>query len=309
MTERDTEVPQSTVNVSLVQFDAQVLNPQRNLERMRAMALAQATTGAQLILFPELSNTGYIEPLMPGAPFSEESGGADDYALRLYQAAEPEGGSFTDMLCGVARDHGVHIVAGLALRHPVLAGAMYNASILIGPQGVLGVYHKIHRWHLEKLYFIAGETIPVHQTPFGRIGMQICYDIRFPELTRALMLRGADIVTNVWASFRPEDEPLEDQDIFMHRAYTRSIENGVFFLSCNRVGKQGNCRFMGRSLIVAPDGKLLASSRSEEEEIIQAELDLSAVARYRTFVGLLTDRRPDVYGRYDEAHASAESTS
>lgn len=298
MTREDTELSQPTVTASLVQFDAQVLDPQLNLERMRAMAVAQAMAGAQLILFPELSNTGYVEPLAPGAPFSEASGGAEDYALRLYQAAEPEGGPFTEMLCGVARDHGVHIVAGLALRHPVLSGAMYNASILVGPQGMVGIYHKIHRWHMEKLYFIAGDTIPVQQTPFGRVGMQVCYDIRFPELTRALMLQGADIVTNVWASFRPDDKPLEDEQIFTHRAYTRATENGVFFLSCNRAGRQGNYRFMGRSLIVAPDGKVLAECRSEEEEVIQAELDLSAVARYRSFVGLLTDRRPDVYGRY-----------
>ena len=295
------DIPQSTVNASLVQFDAQVLKPLLNLERMRSLAAAQAAAGAQLIVFPELSNTGYVEPLEPGAPFSEESGGADDYALRLYQAAEPEGGPFTDMLCSVARDHGVHIVAGLALRHPVLSGAMYNASMLVGPQGVAGVYHKIHRWHLEKLYFIPGDTIPVQQTPFGRIGMQVCYDIRFPELTRALMLQGADIVTNVWASFTREDKPLEDDQIFTHRAYTRAIENGVFFLSCNRAGRQGHCRFMGRSLIVAPDGKVLAESRSDQEEVVQAELDLSAVARYRSYVGLLADRRPDVYSRYGAA--------
>ncbi|WP_068831756.1 carbon-nitrogen hydrolase family protein [Polaromonas jejuensis] len=295
------DIHPSTVNASLVQFDARVLDPQLNLERMRALAVAQAAAGAQLIVFPELSNTGYVEPLEPGAAFSEASGGAHDYALRLYQAAEPEGGPFTEMLCCVAREHGVHVVAGLALRHPVLSGAMYNASILVGPQGVLGVYHKIHRWHLEKLYFIAGDTISVQQTPFGRIGMQVCYDIRFPELTRALMLQGADIVTNVWASFRQQDKPLEDEQIFTHRAYTRAIENGVFFLSCNRAGRQGNCRFMGRSLIVAPDGKVLAESRTEEEEVIQAELDLSAVARYRSFVGLLTDRRPDVYARHGAA--------
>jgi predicted amidohydrolase len=295
------DVPQSIVNASLVQFDAQVLKPLLNLERMRSLAAAQAAAGAQLIVFPELSNTGYVEPLEPGAPFSEESGGADDYAFRLYQAAEPEGGPFTDMLCGVARDHGVHIVAGLALRHPVLSGAMYNASMLVGPQGVSGVYRKIHRWHLEKLYFIPGDTIPVQQTPFGRIGMQVCYDIRFPELTRALMLQGADIVTSVWASFTREDKPLEDDQIFTHRAYTRAIENGVFFLSCNRAGRQGHCRFMGRSLIVAPDGKVLAESRSDQEEVVQAELDLSAVARYRSYVGLLADWRPDVYSRYGEA--------
>ncbi|MFT4193221.1 carbon-nitrogen hydrolase family protein [Ottowia sp.] len=290
----------TTLNASLVQFDARALAPVLNLERMRGMVETEARAGAQLIVFPELSNTGYVEPLAPGAAFSEDVGGAAgaaSYAQRLYEASEPEGGPFTQMLCGLAREHSVHIVAGLALRHPVLPGALHNASVLVGPQGVLGIYHKIHRWHLEKLYFMAGESIAVQRTPFGRIGMQVCYDIRFPELTRALMLQGADIITNVWASFRDEDQPLADEHIFTHRAYTRATENGVFFLSCNRAGRQGHCRFMGRSLIVAPDGKVLAASHSEDEGVVQAELDLSAVTRYRSFVGLLTDRRPDVYAR------------
>lgn len=293
-------VAPSTVAISLVQFDAAVLDPGRNLVRMQAFAEEQARSGAKLIVFPELSNTGYIEPLAPGAPFSEQAGNPTDYALRLYEASEPPGGAYTQMLLEVARAHGVYIVAGLSLRHPVLAGAMFNASMLVGPDGVMGIYHKIHRWHLEKLYFIAGEHVSVQQTPFARIGMQVCYDIRFPEITRALMLGGAEIITNVWASFRPEDQPLEDEQIFLHRAYTRAIENGVFFLSCNRAGRQGHCRYMGRSVVVAPDGKVLAASTSENEDVIQAELDMQAVARYRSSVGLLTDRRPDVYARYGD---------
>jgi len=75
----------------------------------------------------------------------------------------------------------------------------------------------------------------------------------------------------------------------------------VFLLSCNRAEWQGHCRFMGRSLIVAPDGKVLAESRSEQEEVVQAELDLSAVARYRRYVGRLVDRRSDVDSRYGGA--------
>ncbi|WFU44939.1 carbon-nitrogen hydrolase family protein [Bradyrhizobium sp. CB82] len=286
------------VSVSLIQFDAKVLEPESNLERMRAAILSEAKAGAQLIVFPELSNTGYVEPLTPGAPFSPASGGSEQYAFRLFQAAEPVNGPFIKSLCDLAREHSLHVVVGLALRHPVQQGAMHNASILIGPHGVLGTYHKIHRWHLEKLYFMAGESISVQQTTLGPIGMQICYDIRFPELTRALMLQGAQIVTNVWASFRPQDKPLEDEQIFTHRAYTRATENGLFFLSCNRAGRQGNCAFMGRSVIVAPDGKILAQSTSEDEDVVRAEIDLDDVARYRSYVGLATDRRADIYARY-----------
>lgn len=288
----------SKVTVSLVQFDARVLQPETNLARMREAIEAEAAAGARLIVFPELSNTGYVEPVAAGAAFSEASGGSSDFALRLYQAAEAPEGAFTQMLLSAAREHGVHLVVGLALRHPVLSGVMFNASMLVGPGGVMATYHKLHAWHLEKLYFTPGDKIVVQETALGRIGMQICYDIRFPELTRIMALQGAEIITSVWASAGQAEESVADPQLFTHRAYTRAIENGVFFLSCNRAGTQGAHQFYGRSVVVAPNGTVLAQSLSDREEVVRAELDLLEVARYRSFTGILADRRPDVYARY-----------
>lgn len=287
--------PDTRVPVSLVQLDVRPLAPQHNIEQLRALACEQARAGARLIVFPELCNTGYVEPMAPASGFSDAAL-ARDYGLALYDASEPVGGPCTEMLMQVAREHGVHLIAGLSMRHPVLAGGLYNASLLVAPDGSTAVYYKIHRWHMEKLYFMAGEQVTVQPTALGRIGMQICYDMRFPELTRAMMLRGADIVTNIWASFRPADTPARDPDTFIHRAYTRAIENGVFVLSCNRAGRHGDFQFLGHSCIVAPDGTVLAASTSEGPDVLQAELDLSEVSRYRTYAGLLTDRRPDLYG-------------
>lgn len=286
--------PGTPIPVSLVQLDVRPLAPEENLEHMHALACEQARAGAKIIVFPELANTGYVEPMAPASGFSDPAL-MQDYALTLYNASEPMGGPYTEMLTGIARQYGVHLIAGLSTRHPVLAGGMYNTSLLVAPDGSTAAYHKIHRWHMEKLYYIAGDQITVQHTPFGSIGMQICYDMRFPELTRSMMLRGADIVTNIWASFRPADTPARDPDTFIHRAYTRAIENGVFVLSCNRAGRQGDFQFLGHSCVVAPDGTVLAASSSEEPDVIQAELDMSEVSRYRAYVGLLTDRRPDVY--------------
>ncbi|OWT56878.1 carbon-nitrogen hydrolase family protein [Candidimonas nitroreducens] len=289
----------SSFQASLIQFSPRLLEPEHNLSAMSALAASEARSGSRLIVFPELSNTGYVDPISPGLPYGARIDNDRGYALQLYEAAEPaQGGPGIRMLCDIARRHDAYLVAGLALRHPKLAGVMHNSSVLVGPEGVVGIYHKMHRWHMEKLYFVPGDSISTWQTGLGCIGMQICYDIRFPEITRIMALQGAEIITSAWASATPEDTPLADPDLFLHRAYTRAVENGVFFLSCNRAGDQGSFHFLGRSLIVAPDGKVLAKSGTDGEDLVRADLDLSAVARYRASTGIFTDRREDIYRRY-----------
>jgi predicted amidohydrolase len=280
---------------SLVQIDAAALAPTRNLQRMCEFASREAANGARLIIFPELANTGYVEPLAPGGSIDPAFGEHAEYAARLYAASEPPGGAVTQALAGICRDHGAHIVAGLSLRDPQLPGVIYNASVLFGPDGVMGTYRKIHLWHCEKLYFTPGDGLEVHRTTLGTLGMQVCYDIRFPEVTRSLTLKGAEIVCSVWASFRKTDAPLDDPDLFKHRAYTRSVENGIFFLSFNRVGRQGGFSFLGRSVVTGPNGMVLAASTTEEEEVIRADIDLDAVTSYRMSVGVIADRRPNAY--------------
>lgn len=95
-----------------------------------------------------------------------------------------------------------------------------------------------------------------------------------------------------------KDKPPVSEDIFIHRAYTRAIENSVFILSCNRVGVHGHCHFLGQSIIVAPNGKVLARASSDREEVIRAEIELSKVTEYRTYTGIYTVRRPDLYSHY-----------
>ena len=280
---------------SLVQMDVAALAPTRNLERMCGFASREAADGARLIVFPELANTGYVEPLAPGEPIDPAFGEHAEYAARLYAASEPPGGPITQALTAIARDHDAHIVAGLSLRDPKLPGVIYNASVLFGPDGVTGIYRKIHLWHCEKLYFAPGDGLEVHRTPLGTIGMQVCYDIRFPEVTRSLTLKGAEIVCSVWASFRKTNAPPDDPDLFKHRAYTRSVENGIFFLSCNRSGTQGGFNFLGRSVVTSPKGTVLAASTTEDEVVIRAEIDLDAVTSYRMSVGVIADRRPTAY--------------
>ena len=283
------------ISASLVQLDIRALAPAENFRRIHEFVAAEVARGAELILFPELANTGYVEPLVPGGSIVSD---VPHFGEALYGAcAEPDGEEVRALVALAAR-HRVHLVIGLGLRDPLRAGVMHNASLLIGPDGVLGSYTKVHQWQNEKLFFTGGdriETFPVFGT---RLGMQICYDIRFPEITRILALQGASIVTSVWASFGAEDAPVSDEALFIHRAYTRATENGVFFLSCNRSGTRGGQRFFGRSCAVGPDGTLLGALDHDREDVLRVNIDLAEIARYRSFTGIWADRVPALYAKY-----------
>ncbi|MBR9765715.1 MAG: carbon-nitrogen hydrolase family protein, partial [Rhodobacteraceae bacterium] len=157
----------------LVQFDATPLDPARNFARMKDFIRAEAAAGADLILFPELSNTGYVEPLVPGGPFVTK---VPHYGEALFAAcADPEGEDIAT-LAALAAELGVTLVAGLGLRDARLAGVIHNASVLITPDGVAGTYIKTHQWQNEKLYFTPGDALPVFPALDTTLGMQICYD-------------------------------------------------------------------------------------------------------------------------------------
>ncbi len=117
-------------------------------------------------------------------------------------------------------------------------------------------------------------------------------------------MKGAQVVTSVWASFGRDGVPPADEGLFIHRAYTRAAENGIFFLSCNRVGVQGDFRFFGRSCAAAPDGTILGALDHDREDVLRVDIDLARIAAYRGFTGIWADRAPHVY-----AKALAEETT
>ena len=281
-----------TIPVSLVQMACAPLDDVGNRAKICAFARDEARAGRKLVLFPELATTGYVHPVAPGIALGRTFA---EQVAQFAGLAESLDGPTVSELTIIAAQYQMRIVIGLALRDPVVSGKLTNSSVLIGPSGVEAVYHKWHLWQNEKLYFAPGNKLAVVDAGVGGLGMQICYDIRFPEVTRALALAGALVVTSIWASFRPEETPPADAAHFRHRAFTRAQENGVFFLSCNRVGIQDGHRFMGHSVVCAPDGRVLAEAPHEDDAILHAELDLSEVARYRHYTGILNDRRPKLY--------------
>jgi len=282
------------IRAALIQFEPRALDPAGNFRRM-ASAIDAEGKDADLIVFPELSNTGYVEPVAAGGLIEAT---VPDFGQALWDACADLDGEEIRGLAELAAKHRAYLVLGLGLRDAHMRGVMRNASVLIGPQGVEGAYFKVHQWHNEKLYFKKGDQIATWAGPGCRLGMQICYDIRFPEITRILALQGADVVTNIWASSGVDGAPVADEALFIHRAYTRATENGVFFLSCNRAGVQAGHRFFGRSCAVAPNGRVIGALEHDAEDVLRVEIDLQEVSRYRAFTGIWTDRDPALYARY-----------
>lgn len=278
----------SPVRVAVVQFDPQVGTQNRaaNLSTSLELALEAVNNGANLIVLPELTNTGY---------FFQNRQDAFDHAEAVPDG--PSGGSWEDF----ARHHQVYLVAGLTERE---GSKLYNTGVLVGPDGFIGKYRKAHLWNLEKLWFTAGDSgFPVFDTPIGRIGLLICWDIWFPEVPRILSQQGADIICslNNWVWTPP---PLFDDAGKCMASYltmTAAHVNNVFIAAASRIGEERGARYLGCSLIAGTNGWPIGRVASaDQQEILYADIDLTSARSapiWNDLNDLHRDRRCDVYDR------------
>jgi predicted amidohydrolase len=273
--------------IACVQTDCAIGEVSKNLAGIVARLREAAALGAELVVFPECALTGYcFESLEEAAEF-----------------AEPAGWRSADAIAEACRETGAHAVVGFIERD---GGRLYNAAMIVGPAGLVSCYRKAHLPFLGVDRFLAPGDRPfaTHELPSGRVGVNICYDVSFPEASRVLKVLGAQLValpTNwppgAWRS--PE---------FVVRA--RALENHVYYAAANRVGCERGWRFIGRSKIVDCDGETLAEASADAEEIITAEVDLSTaddnhivnVAGAYEF-DRMADRRPDLYRPISEPRA------
>ena len=282
----------SKVRVSVVQFSPTWLEPDTNARRMTGFVEQEAAEGADLVVFPELANTGYITPVWPEElPSFGPTTSFTDFQINYIKSAEPIPGPTTDHLAEACKRHGTYVVVGMAQSHPNIPMTLYNSAALIGPNGVLGVYHKVHIAFNEKHYFYPGDNLEVYRSELGNIGITICYDGRFPEVSRVLALKGAEILCGLYASPWSSSDPH-----YLHfRSSTRAQENGVYYIACNRTGKEGETRFLGHSAVASPSGELIAYSNSDTEDAIRAELSENGLIEYRAKNSIFRDRRPELY--------------
>ncbi|MEU5643265.1 nitrilase family protein [Streptomyces milbemycinicus] len=276
----------SPARVAVVQCDAQVgvANRRQNVELGLGLAARAADDGATLIVLPELSATGYT--------FATR---AEAYE----HAEEVPSGETVRAWEAFARERGVHLVGGLVERDGV---RLYDTAVLVGPDGYVGHYRKTHLWNTEKLWFEPGDLgFPVFDTPIGRIGLLICWDIWFPEVPRLLAQQGADIICSVnnWVWTPP---PMFDESGRCMAAYltmTAAHVNNVFIAAANRIGTDRDARFLGCSLIAGTNGWPIGEvAGADEERILTADIDIVAARSapiWNQLNDLIRDRRTDLY--------------
>ena len=252
----------------------------RNLEVAERLVRAAAAGGAELIALPEKW------PVLGGTE-----------ALRA--GAEPLDGPILSAVGGWARELGVHVLAGSISELDPAREKLLNTSTLIDPDGqIVAAYRKIHMFDVDVggvAYRESAHEDPGDQVVLGdvgevRVGLSVCYDLRFPELYRALALRGARLIT-VPAAFTLQT----GRDHWEVLLRARAIENQLFVLAPGQIGKAPpHYNSYGRSAIVDPWGVVLASA-PDEECFVSADLDFAALEQIRARLPALAHRRPEVY--------------
>ena len=260
------------MRAALIQLDPAFGRVDQNVARAAELV---AGLEADLFVLPELFPSGYT--------FADRN--------EVARLAEPaDGGTTFAALAELARRKRAWICYGFAERS---GGRFYNAANLLGPDGLLGTYRKMHLFGRETLFFTEGEEpAPVFDLPIGRVGVMICFDWYFPEVARSLALGGAQVIAH------PSNLVLPHCPQAM---ITRSLENRVFSLTCDRVGHERNGaaehRFIGMSQAVSPRGELLARLSHECEETATVEFDPAQAddKRVTEYNDLFADRHPALY--------------
>jgi predicted amidohydrolase len=265
------------LKVAAAQCGAELGNIDKNLDTV--LRLLHAAGEAGLVVFPECILSGYM------------------FARRedAFAAAVPRDGPEVMRIADACRQRGVHAVVGLL---EVEGGRLYNTAALLGPRGPVGFYRKEHLPFLGLDRFVNvghNEAIAAFDTDIGRIGLAICYDVRFPESARCLALDGCDVIVmpSVW--------PDTADFVADHMVRVRACENRVFVVACTRGDAESGAGFMGKSQIIDPRGDVLALAGGGEQ-LLFADLDLD-LARQKCVitvpgeyeVSLFADRRPDAY--------------
>ena len=266
------------MRVTCAQYAIRDGDPDHNLERSLHFIRRAATEGADLVVLPELANSGCdVGPRERALDLAEEFPGGPT-ALAWREAAKK-----TD----------VCVVGGLLERD---GDTLHNSAVLLG-SGVVGRYRKTHLWDREKHLYEPGRDLPVFDTPLGRIGLLICYDAWFPEATRALALRGAQILcipSNAPDDWVPERQRRGDLTMLNVHCIAGANANRIFVAAANRVGDG----YLGRSCVVDVTGGVLALAGANEEGIVSAEVDLLRARREKRLTDAshtFGDRNPAVY--------------
>lgn len=276
------------VGVGLAQLSAPPGDPAGNRRRSVEAATTLFEGGADIVVLPELCVPWYT---------------AD--RSRLLTEAEPLDGPTVEAWRAVAAAYGGLIVGGFCERGDAGGdGALYNSAVAVGGDGVVGHYRKLHLFDTEKLCFAPGDLgLPTFETSFGRLGICVCYDLRFVEVVRVLALSGAELICVPTAWIRGFDRRGAESDGLIPHARGAVLQanlSQVFIACASQAGGHGDLHFLGSSILAGPYGNVLAGPLATDgDELRVARVDLAEATKAQVRSELIrprADRRTDVYG-------------
>ena len=244
-----------------------------NLRKIRDFAGRAKSAGAELVVFPEMSDTGYSMPIIK------------KHAMPWSEGALPR-------LEQIAQEHSMAIISGISERED---DKIFNSQVFIGANGeLIGKYRKTHLVTVapldERPCFTAGDSFTSCESGPFNFGLTICYDLRFPEVCRKLTIKNkVNVFINSSAWPFPRVEHLRIL------ALSRAIENQSYLVLANRVGTDDGVTFCGTSAIIDPYGVILAASAVDREELIYAELSKDVLNSVRARMAVFEHRREDLY--------------
>lgn len=261
----------SKVPVTLAQVTCQLHDKAGNLRRMRGIV---RKARGKIVVFPELSLTGYLP--------------RDD----LFGQAETIVGPTVSAVLKLAKDTRKDIVFGCPMKDERVPGLVYNSCLLATGNGRLYRYDKMYLPTFgpfeERVFFAEGRDVVVGEGRHAKIGLTICYDMFFPELAKLETLLGAQLLVNISAA------PTTSLPFFKRVMPGRAVENAIYLAYCNLVGVHGSLVFGGGSVVYGPRGEELAAGRQLEEDIVEAEVDLSDLEVARRFRPTVRDTRAEI---------------
>lgn len=262
-----------------IQTDVVFKDINANLSVLESHLRREVTEGTQLTVFPECFTTGYcFDSLEEAMPF-----------------AESVPGPTTDRIARICRELNTFVVCGMLEKS---AERLFNTAALIGPDGLIGSYRKVHLPYLgiDRFTTPGDRPFEVFEAAGVRIGMLICYDGGFPEAARVLAIRGADLI------LLPTNWPPGGAYMAEFSINCRAMENGVYFAAVNRIGFENGFSFIGKSRICSPVGATMATINEDTPGVLRAEIDPSQ-SRNKLLVRVpgkhmidrMADRRPEMY--------------
>lgn len=269
-----------TIKLALAQISSKRENKEANLQKIEKLAIKAKEQDADLVVFPEMSLTGYV------------------IRDQFYESAETVPGPTVERVEALAKKTGMHIIFGMPELSEKTQATVFNTAVLVGPKGYIGKYRKMylptHSVFEEKRYFRPGYEPAAFQTTIGNIGLFICYDVFFPEVARLTRLKGAQLIVCISAS------PAIRRSYFETLISARAIENTAYVAYVNLAGVQDGLQFWGGSRLVNPNGDVVAKAKYDEEDFVACEVDFNDLRGAETFIPTLRDLRPELFDKLKE---------